>query len=68
MSFDRANAGNERSTASTGTPFFYWNPVTCIEFLLRQTAYMETMTYATVKEYNEQNEWVYSELHTGDWW
>ena len=68
VSFDHANAGNEHSTASTGTPFFYRNPVTSFKFLLRQTAYKETMTYAPVKEYNEQNERVYSELHTGDWW
>ena len=67
VSFDRANAGNECSTAPTGTPGFYRNPVTCTEFLLCQMAYKETMTYALVKEYNEQNERVYSELHTGNW-
>ena len=69
VSFNRVNAGNERSTAPTGTPFFYRNPVTCIEILLRQMAYKETMTYIPVKEHKEQNERVDSELHTADcWW
>ena len=64
VSFDRSNqnAGNQL------TQFYYRDPVPCIEFLLRQTAYKEHMTYAPVKEYNEQNERVYLELHTGDWW
>ena len=68
VSLNRSNARIERSTAPTGTPFFYRNPVTCIQFLLRQMAYKETITYAPVKEYNEQNERVYLEIHTGDWW
>ena len=53
VSIDCVNARNERSTTPTGTPFFYRNSVTCIEFLLRQMAYNETMTYAPVKECNE---------------
>ena len=67
MSFNRVNAGNERSTGPAETPFFYRNPVTCTGFLLRHTSYKKSMTYAPVKEYNKQNEWVYSELHSGDW-
>ena len=65
-SFDCANTGHECLTAPSGTPFFYRNLVTCIEFLLYQMAYMETTTYVLVKEYNEQNKQVYSKLHTRD--
>jgi hypothetical protein len=65
--FTRPDASNS-STNLRFTRFSYRNPVTCIEFLLRQTAYKEYMTYAPLKIYNEMNERVYSELHTGDWW
>lgn len=67
VSFNRSDTGNRISTTAY-TSFYYRNPVTCIEFLLRQSAYKEHMTYAPVREYNDENERVYSELHTGDWW
>jgi hypothetical protein len=65
--FTRPDASNV-ATNLRFTQFFYRNPITCIEFLLRQTAYKEHMTYAPLKVYNEMNERVYSELYTGDWW
>lgn len=67
VSFNRSDGGNRFSDAPF-TSFYYRNPVTCIEFLLRQSAFKEHMTYAPVREYNDENERVYSELHTGDWW
>ena len=48
--------------------FWYRNPVTCIEFLMKQPAFREHMAYAPRKEYNEVGERMYSEIKSGDWW
>lgn len=48
--------------------YFYRNPLQCIEHLLRQPAYADSLTYAPVREYNSEGHRVYSEIHTADWW
>ncbi len=62
--FDRLEDPNIEQTV----PFWYRNPVECIEFLLQQPAYRDHMVYAPVREYNEEGERMYSELHTSNWW
>jgi len=50
------------------TPFFYWNPVECIEFVMKQPALREHMLYAPTKEFNDAEERIYSEVKSSDWW
>jgi len=50
------------------TPFFYRNPVECIEFLMQQPAFREHMSYAPAKEFNDAEQRIYSEVKSSDWW
>lgn len=50
------------------TSFWYRNPVSCLEFLMRQPAYRESMAYAPVQEFNGDGERMFSEIATADWW
>jgi len=49
-------------------PFYYRDPIQCIEFLMKQSYLQDAFVYAPTKEYNEDGERTYSEVHTGDWW
>ena len=48
-------------------PFFYRNPLACVEYLIRQRAYRSDMVFAPERLY-EGDERQYGELHTADWW
>jgi len=48
--------------------FWYRNIIHCVEYLLAQRAYYESLVWAPVREYNIPGERVYSELHTAEWW
>jgi len=50
------------------TRFFYSNPVDCIEFLMQQPAFMEHMSYAPAKEFNDAEERIYSDVKSSEWW
>ena len=50
------------------TSFWYRDPVSCIEFLMRQPVYRETMVYAPVQEFNSDGERMFSEIATANWW
>jgi hypothetical protein len=48
--------------------FFYRNPLSCIEFLMRQKRLADNFVYEPYKEYNAKGARIYGEMHTGDWW
>jgi len=51
------------------THFFYHNPVECVVFLVEQPAFRDHMSYAPAKEFNDAEEWIYSEVKSSDgWW
>lgn len=48
--------------------FRYRNIIKCIEYLLRQKAFVNNMMWAPIKIYNHNNDRIYSEMNTGSWW
>lgn len=54
--------------ASRHTTYYYRSPLSCIQYLLKQPCFRNHLIYAPVREYNEPGEWMYSEMHTADWW
>jgi hypothetical protein len=67
VSFDMSKDG-KKLTDDELTPFWYRDPVRCIEFLMKQPAYKEDIAYAPSREYNDAGERMYSEINSGDWW
>jgi len=49
-------------------PFFYRDVLGCVRYLLRQIAYRDDLVYAPRREYDEDGNRIYSEMHTADWW
>jgi len=50
-------------------PFFYWNVLDCVRYLLRQIAYRDDLVYAPRCEYNQSGQRIYAEMHKADsWW
>jgi len=47
---------------------FYRNPVEWIEHLMKQPALREHMSYALVKEFDDAEKHIYSEVKSIDWW
>ncbi|KAF3936016.1 hypothetical protein ABW19_dt0202204 [Dactylella cylindrospora] len=50
------------------SPFLYRDPLKCAAHILRQPAYAEHLVTAPTREYNEDGERIYNEMHTADWW
>src|SRR5262249_6431842 len=48
--------------------FFYQNPLSCIEFLMRQERLADHFVYEPYKDFNEKGNRVYGEMHTANWW
>jgi len=48
--------------------FRYRNLLECIQYLLRQRAFVCHMLWEPVKIFNKDNERIYSEMNTGTWW
>ena len=44
------------------------NPLDCIKFLLAQRTFAPDLIWAPIQETNEENEMVYRDIHTSDWW
>jgi hypothetical protein len=57
----------EVTLSGVNVPFFYRNPLACVEYLIRQRAYRSDMVFSPERLY-EGNERQYGELHTADWW
>ena len=53
--------------SGANVPFFYRNPLACVEYLMWQRAYQSDIVFAPERLY-EGNERQYGELHTADWW
>ena len=49
-------------------PFFYRNVLDCVRYLLRQIAYQDDLVYAPRREFDHNDERIYAEMHTADWW
>jgi hypothetical protein len=48
--------------------FNYQNPKDDIRFLLGHEPFESHLSYSFVRQYNDDDERIYSEMHTGDWW
>ena len=44
------------------------NMVGCLEFLMRHPGFQHNQTFELFRVYNENEERVYNEMHTGEWW
>jgi len=49
-------------------PFFYWNVLDCVRYLLCQIAYRDDLVYGPRREYDQSGQRIYAEMHTADWW
>ena len=49
-------------------PFFYRNVLDCVRYLLRQIAYQDDLVYTPRREFDHNDERIYVEMHTADWW
>jgi hypothetical protein len=52
----------------THVSFFYRNPLDCVKFIMRQPRLDGKFVYEPYKDFNEQGDRVYGEMHTADWW
>ena len=50
------------------SPCFFRDPVKLLKYILKQPAYARNMVWDAVREFDEDGNRVYSELHTADWW
>ena len=48
--------------------FRYRNLLQCIQYLLRQRAFVSHMLWEPVQVFNSDKERIYSEMNTGTWW
>ena len=48
-------------------PFFYRNILDCVRYLLHQIAYRDDFVYAPRREYDQDGQRVFAEMHTADW-
>jgi len=48
--------------------FRYRNIIECIQYLLRQRAFVKYMLWEPVRLFNEQKERIYSKMNTAIWW
>ncbi len=46
----------------------YQSIIDTLHFLLSHKPFDDDMIYASIHHYNSDEKWVYSELHTEDWW
>jgi len=46
----------------------YQNIIDTLHFLLSHKFFNNDMIYVSVQHYNDDNKWVYSEMHTENWW
>ena len=46
----------------------YWNTVNVIQNLLDHKSFKKNLVYVSVHQYSVNNERVYTEMHTCDWW
>ena len=52
----------------TYATFFYRNPLSCIEFLMRQQRLADDFIYEPYKDFNEKGERLYGDMCTTNWW
>ena len=48
--------------------FQYRDILDCIQYLLRQRAFVNNMLWAPIQAFNDEGERMYSEINTGSWW
>ncbi|MCJ1470390.1 hypothetical protein MMC07_009035 [Pseudocyphellaria aurata] len=46
----------------------YGNVINAIKFLLGHFPFALDLVYSPIRQYNDDNKRVYTEMHTGDWW
>ena len=49
-------------------PFFYHNVLDGVRYLLRPIAYQDDLVYTLRCEFDYNDERIYAEMHTADWW
>jgi len=61
-------AGSVQYALRLKSEFRYRNIIECIQYLLRQRAFVEHMLWKPVQLFNKDGERIYSEMNTGSWW
>ena len=46
----------------------YWNIIHTLHFLMSHKSFAEDLIYVSVQHYNDDDRWIYNEMHTDDWW
>ncbi len=60
----------DEDSGPVSRPFYYRNPLECIQLLLRHLPFKKHLTWAPRREYTDesQSQRVYYEMYTGDYW
>ena len=51
-----------------GCAFYYRYVESTIAYLLRKRTFAQHLVYEPVREFDEEGNTVFTEMHTGDWW
>ncbi|KAF8419153.1 hypothetical protein BGX38DRAFT_1280452 [Terfezia claveryi] len=51
-----------------GCAFYYRDLEDTVRYLLQQRAYGKHLVFEPIHEFDEEGNWVYTEMNTGDWW
>ncbi|KAL7268439.1 hypothetical protein RUND412_008941 [Rhizina undulata] len=54
--------------ADQALPFYSRNPLDAVKAILGNYVFRDNLSYMSRKEFNSENEWLYSEMASGDWW
>ncbi len=46
----------------------YHDVILIIQFLIDHSSFADKLTYASIQQYNTNESWIYSEMHTMNWW
>ena len=61
-------SGYVRFALRLKSEFKYRSVIQCIEYLLKQCALVNFMSWAPIKVFNSHNQCIYSEINTAEWW
>jgi len=61
-------AGSIQYVLRPKSEFQYKNIIACIQYLLRQRAFVDYMLWKLVQLFDKDGESIYSEIHIGSWW
>jgi hypothetical protein len=53
---------------SGSSEFWYRDPITIVQFLLRQRTFVDELVYAPTRVFDADGQRLFTEMHTGNWW